>query len=99
MTDKDFEEFKQHARVDDLLDDMSYLRTLYEAAEHTIIGLTNRTEQELCEDTGELPKDLKVAVRQLATTWYEHPDAYENASGAAVPYGISFLVSRYRRLA
>lgn len=99
MTDKDFEEFKQHARVDDLLDDMSYLRTLYEAAEHTIIGLTNRIEEELCAETGELPKDLKVAVRQLATTWYEHPDAYENASGAAVPYGISFLVSRYRRLA
>lgn len=99
MTDRDFEEFKKHARVDDLIDDLSYLRTLYEAAERTIVGLTNRTEEELTSETGELPKDLKVAIRQLATTWHEHPDAYENASGNTVPYGISFLVSRYRKLA
>ena len=98
MTEKDFEDFKQHARVEDLVDNTDYLRTLYMAAEETVIGLTGRTESELVALYGEMPGSLKVAVRQLATTWYEHPDAYENASGAAVPYGISFIVSRYRKL-
>jgi uncharacterized phiE125 gp8 family phage protein len=48
-------------------------------------------------DAGDVPADLRQAVRLLLAHWYDNRVA--TADGAAVPVGVSALLAPYRMLA
>jgi len=91
--------FKKHVRADDFCDDDDYLLHLIDAAETSVVNATNRSYDELTEDTaGELPAPLKHAILMLAAHWYNQRESVSGVQMQEVPDALQALVKPYRKL-
>jgi len=92
--------FKKHVRADDFMEDDTYLSTLLEAAEAHVVGMTNRTEEELLSmsDGENLPKQLVIAVLTLGAHWYNQREAVAGTQMTEVPHSLEALVKPFRKL-
>lgn len=90
---------KKHVRADDFCDDDEYLLHLIDAAEAAVVNATNRSYDELTEDTaGELPPMLCHAVLMLAAHWYNQRESVSGVQMHQVPDTLQALVKPYRKL-
>lgn len=90
---------KKHVRADDFCDDDEYLLHLLEAAETAVVKATNRSYDELTEDTaGELPPMLRHAVLMLVGHWYNQRESVSGVQMHQVPDTLQALVKPYRKL-
>lgn len=90
---------KKHVNADDFTADDALLTHYYEAAEEAVIGMTRRSREELADGGDDLPAELVQASLMLAAHWYNQREAVSTAAAPKeIPYSISTLVSRYRRL-
>lgn len=88
---------KKHVRADDFTSDDIYLQHLLDAAEESVVGMTNRTPDELLED-GEFPLRLQQAVLLLAGHWYNQREAVSGVQMHSVPFALDALVKPFRKL-
>ena len=52
----------------------------------------------LADDDGNLPSDLKMAVRILAGGFYANREPAAFAASSEIPYGLTFLLIQRRKL-
>lgn len=90
---------KKHVRADDFSGDDDYLQHLLDAAEESVVTMTNRTLDDLVvEDTGQLPSSLQHAVLLLAGHWYNQRESVSGVQMHAVPHALEALVKPFRKL-
>mgnify|MGYP002864131965 CR=1 FL=1 len=99
MSATDLNLLKKHVRADDFSGDDDYLQHLLDAAEESVITMTNRTLAELADgETGDLPSSLQHAVLLLAGHWYNQRESVAGVQMHAVPHALEALVKPYRKL-
>lgn len=90
------DDLKRHLNIDYDEDDQ-YLTELIEAAESAIELYIQQPLSELAED-GNLPSDMKMAVRLLAGGFYANREPAAFAASSEIPYGLTFLLIQRRKL-
>ena len=88
------EYIKQHSRICGNAED-STLERMGNAAESAIMNLCGRSFEDIYENYGEVPEDLKHATLMLVDHLYTHRGPTENVSVNIVPYSIEMLVKPY----
>lgn len=91
---------KVHVRADEFADDDEYLKHLTETAEEFVVGMTNRSLEELYAMSvdGALPKPLVQAVLLCVGHWYNQRESVAAVNMTEVPYTVQALVKPYRKL-
>lgn len=90
------DDLKRHLNIDYDEDDQ-YLTELIEAAESAIELYIQQPLSGLAED-GNLPSDMKMAVRLLAGGFYANREPAAFAASSEIPYGLTFLLIQRRKL-
>ncbi|MBQ6577214.1 MAG: phage gp6-like head-tail connector protein [Bacteroidales bacterium] len=99
MSRTDLQLLKKHVRADDFTSDDIYLQHLLDAAEESVVGMTNRTLDDLLEEgDGDLPFRLRQAVLLLAGHWYNQREAVSGVQMHSVPFALDALVKPFRKL-
>lgn len=93
----ELELLKKSVRADDFDDDDELLQHYLDAAESYVVSLTNRTEDDLKTDDA-WPEDLLQAILMLAGHWYNQREAASGTVMSEVPYGVTAICKRYRKL-
>lgn len=91
------DDLKRHLNIDYDEDD-KYLTELIEAAEAAIEQYIQQSLSELEDDDGNIPSDLKMAVRILAGGFYANREPAAFAASSEIPYGLTFLLIQRRKL-
>lgn len=78
-------------------DDDLLLGDLIEAAEQSIANhLSRKSLAELEDENGNIPADLKVAIKTMVATLYENRESVAFAETFKVPYTLEYLMTPYR---
>ncbi|MBD5370364.1 MAG: phage gp6-like head-tail connector protein [Bacteroides sp.] len=91
----DLDLFKKHVRADDFADDDSYLASILEAAEESVVKAVNRPE---LSGACDWPPMLRQAVMLLAGHWYNQREGVAAVQMHEVPYTVQALIKPWRRL-
>lgn len=91
--------FKKHVRADDFADDDELMQHYVDAAEAWVIQATNRTEDELQDESGNYPAQIKQAVLLLAAHWYNQRESVAGVEMRQVPDTLQALIKPFRKLA
>lgn len=91
------DDLKRHLNIDYDEDDQ-YLTELIEAAESAIELYIQQPLSNLADDDGNLPSDLKMAVRIMAGGFYANREPAAFAASSEIPYGLTFLLIQRRKL-
>lgn len=93
------EEFKQHTRTSDFMEDDLKLQRCLNAAESYIIGLTGYTEEELSViPADEFPADLVQAIIMRGASFYEFSTDVDSSSLAYLPGSTLAIVKPYQKM-
>lgn len=93
-------ELKARVYADDTTAYDSRLSGILDNAESAVIGMTDFDPEDVCLIAPEdFPKELKEATLQLAASWFAQPEGVAPQQFHPVPFGISFLVKPFERLA
>jgi hypothetical protein len=93
-------ELKARVYADDTTAYDTRLSGILDNAESAVIGMTDFDPKDVCLIAPEeFPGELKEAILQLAASWFAQPEGVAPVQFRPVPYGISFLVKPFERLA
>lgn len=93
------EEFKQHTRTNDFMEDDLKLQRSLDAAETYVIGLIGYTEEELSViPADKFPSDLVSAICMRGASMYEHSTDIDSSSLSYLPGSTIDIVKPYQKL-
>ena len=91
------EEIKRHLNIDYEEDDQ-YLVDLIESAEAAVGKYIQQPLSELEDEGGNIPSDLKMAIRLMVDGFYANRGPAGFAASSEIPYGLTFLLVQHRKL-
>ena len=95
-----FEQLKAQLRLDDEQAELerTLLEMYGESAEETVLNLLNRTETNVREQYGCIPKPIVHATLLLVDNSYKERSPISPQSMSAVPYAFDLMLKPYIRL-
>ena len=96
-----FDQIKAQLRLDDQQaeDERTLLEMYGTAAEELVLDLIRRTEEELLEEYGEMPKRIIQAALIIVAQSYQHREVTSQQNMSIVPYTFDLLIKPFMRLA
>lgn len=90
---------KAQTRTTTLDRDDEYLQVLLDTAEAQVIGLTGWSAEDWAKVPDEaFPLELQQAILMRAASLYAYREDVDNASLAALPYGLMALVKPWQKM-
>ena len=95
-----FDQIKAQLRLDDEQAELerTLLEMYGESAEQTVLNLLNRTETDVHEQYGGIPKPIVHATLLLVDNAYKEHSPISPQSMSTVPYAFDLLLKPYMRL-
>lgn len=88
---------KQHSRIDYDCED-SLLELYAQAAEASVLNITQRTYEELLDEEGHMPAPIVQATLMLVDVSYQHRSPVSPQNMYLVSYSFDFLLKPYMKL-
>lgn len=93
------EDIKAQCRIEqDFHEEDALLESYGESAEDAILALCNRTFEDIIEQYGKVPANIKNASLLLVAGSYQTREPYSQQNLSAVPYAFDLLVKPYMKL-